>query len=128
MESESDKRKRDISSDDNSDSSCCVVPAFLANAGNTLSESEGEGEVIDKEHFAQRKQFKKRKVQISQEESDSTDSSIEIIDVKLPNQSEIDRELAKETQDLDTQAMWDRLCWKEEMKNYDHVEGSTYTL
>ena len=123
MASESRKRKRDSSSE-NSDSSCRVVPSFLVNAGHTLTESEES----DKEHIAHKKILKKRKTQKSYEESESTDSSVEIIDVKLPNQSQIDAELAKDTQDMDTQAMWDRLCWKEEMKNYENEDKSMYTV
>ena len=124
MATETKKRKRDISSDETSDSSCCIVPAFVANAGHTLTESESDEQLSNKEHVGQRKILKKRIVKKCQEESDSTDSSVEIIDVKLPNQLEIDAELAKATQDLDTQAMWDRLCWKEELKKDEMKQES----
>ena len=122
MSSESQKRKRDSSSE-KSDSSCRIVPSFLVNAGHTLTESEDS----NNEQIAHKKILKKRKVKIYSEDRESSDSSVEIIDVKLPNQSEIDAKLAKDTQDMDTQEMWDRLCWKEEMKIYEEDENSTYT-
>ena len=122
MESENTKRKRDSSADDKSDSSCTVVPSFLVNAGHTLTESPEE--LSDHETVRQKKLFKRRKVKKSEEQHESSDSSVEIIDVKLPNQADIDAQLAKDTQDLDTQDMWERLCWKEELKNEQNAKDS----
>ena len=67
--------------------------------------------------------IKSKKAKKESKHEDSSDSSVEIVHVKLPYQDEIDKELNKPTQELDTLAMWDRLIGKEKEKeiekNYD---------
>ena len=120
MESPSKKRKNDSSSDE-SDSSCRIV-AFLGNAGHTLTGSDEDTSPEKPKH----KQLKKRKIldvsfKITPE---SSDSSVEITDVKLPNQAEIDALLARDTQELDDKEMWERLCRREELKEQENEETS----
>ena len=107
-------KKRKISECD-SDSDCVIIPAFLVNAGHTMNESEEEEEDSKDER---KKLIKKSKRDIKPKEEES-DSSVEIVDVKLPYEKDVQEKLNKPTQDLDTLSMWDRLVQRENDKEMD---------
>ena len=105
------KRKNDLDSSGNN-SDCVIVP-FMANT-NTMNESDSSSG--DKERKKSRKKFKKEIVH-SQPKAEESDSSVEIVDVKLLYERNVQELLDKPTQELDTLEMWDRLVEREMQKS-----------
>ena len=105
------KRKAECSSQ--SDSSCKVVSVF-ENLANTMNESDSDSdEVNSKKKYASKKIKKIKRDDTTYTEGQSSDSSVEIVDVKLPYEKDVKEKESKATQDLDTLDMWDRLVARE---------------
>ena len=90
------EQKRTMSQNSENDSDECVAVAYLGNAGHTcpdLSSGSSPGK--------KRKKIIKRhkKVKKDSNHGHSSDSSVEVIDVKLPYQDEINQEIDKPTQE-----------------------------
>ena len=96
-----------------SDNECVIVPN-MGNVGHTCESSASES---SQENLSRKKLVKK----LPKKEEDpfadfGSDSSVEIIDVKLPYEKLVKEKKEKETQDLDDEEMWERLIEREQDK------------
>ena len=92
---------------ENSDDSCVIVANLFT--GHTCRESDSSS------GNEKSRVVKKLKKQIPQkDDSQSTDSSVEIIDVILPYAKLVEEKKNMPTQDLDTIDLWERLVEREE--------------
>ena len=113
------KRKISESEETKSEGSCVVVP-YLGNVNHTMAESDSDS-CTNKGKAKLLRNFKKQKP--NKEEYNSTDSSVEIVDVTLPYQELVEEKQKIPTQELDTIDLWDRLVSRHEdescQRDYD---------